>query len=353
MIERVLEAFFRHWVLILLPLFALPLDVTAWVFSTAPQYEAQAGVWVERPTYLSYSSDELTRYLPPAGAQRSRLIELMRTRSFLTAIVKGSPLEETLNSPNGGADVDQIFSRDFDVIQNGDHLLLIRFRSESSATAVGMVNAVVDEFRTRASEDRRAQAQLAISFWQGRLTDSEAALSQARTELAKFMSANPKVAITLQQNGIDAARLDPVFAELERRVEAVGRDADAARAALQAAQLDVAAATQSDALGFRVVDPTGVSSAPSRQLKKALVYPLAALVVGFAMGAVLLLLFALSDHSVRSMADLAPDTVILGVLPRLKPSGLGRIAGGHATRRALGVVAGSQPSLPAPDRRAS
>jgi hypothetical protein len=352
MIEKILEAFFRHWVLIILPLVVIPMDVVAWVFSVPPQYEAQAGVWVERPTYLAYTGDELTRYIPPATAQRNRLLELMRTRSFVTAIVAGSPLEYMLTSANGGGEMDQIFNRDFEVIQNGDHLLLIKFRSEQSQIAMRMVTAVVDEFRTRASEDRRAQAQLAISFYQARLSDSEAALSQARGELAKYLAANPKIALTLQQNGVEVARLDPTFADLQRKSDAVGRDADAARTSLQSAQLDVSAGNQSDAFGFRIVDAVGVSPSPSRQLKKLLVYPIAAVLIALVIGGSLLLLFAISDHSVRSLADLAPDAVILGILPRLKPSHITR-AGGHATRRAVGFMAGAALPVQPPDRRAS
>ncbi len=341
MIEKILEAFFRHWVLILLPLLVIPLDVAAWVFSTPPQYEAQAGVWVERPTYLSYSGEELTRYLPPATVQRNRLLELMRTRSFLSAVVSGSPLQSLLDAPDGAAELDQIFARDFDVIQNGDHLLVIRFRAEDSRVALATVKAVVDEFRARASQDRLTQAQLAISFYQARLNDSEGALSQARVELSKYLSANPKIAVTLAQNGSEVARLDPQFAELQRRLDAVQRDADSARGSLQAAQLDISAGKQSDALGFRVVDTAGVSASPSRQLRKLLVYPIAGIVVAMVLCGSLLLLFALSDHSVRSLADLAPDAVILGVMPRLKPAHLARGAGPHATRRAVGFIAGT------------
>ena len=351
MIEKILEAFFRHWLLILLPLLVIPLDVTAWVFSTPPQYEAQAGVWVERPTYLSYSGDELTRYMPPASVQRNQLLELMRTRSFLTAVVKGSPLEPLLD-PDSTADIDAIFNRDFEAIQNGDHLLVIRFRAEEAATALGAVNAVVEEFRKRASEDRRAQAQLAISFYQARSSDSDTALTTARSDLAKYLAANPKIAQMLSQN-VELARLDPQFAELQRRVESSQRDSDSARGALGAAQLDVSAGNQSDAFSFRIVDATGVSATPSRQLKKMLVYPIAALLFALVIAGSLLMLFTLSDHSVRSLADLAPDTVILGVLPRLKSSHFARLGGQHATRRAVGFVAGSAVSGQPADRRAS
>ena len=350
MIERVLEAFFRHWVLVLLPLFAVPLDVTAWVFSTPPQYEAQAGVWVERATYLSSSSDELTRYLPPASVQRGRLMELLQTRSFVNSVVKGTPLSPLAATAEGSAEIDQIFARDFDVAQNGDHFLVVHFRAVDSATALSVVNSVVEAFRTRLSDDRRLQAQLAISFYQSLLSDSQTALSSARSDLAKYLTANPKVAVTLAQNGSEVARLDPQFADLQGRVDASSRDADNARSSLQAAQLDVSAANKSDALGLQIVDPASVSAAPSRQLKKLLVYPIVGVLVGAVLAGSLLLLFTLLDHSVRSLTDLAIDTPILGTIPRFAPR-VSRLAGSNPTRRAVASVAGAP--VPGIKRRAS
>jgi hypothetical protein len=353
MIEKALEAFFRHALLIMLPAIVIPLIVVAWVFSTPPQYEAQVGVWVERPAYLSYSGDELTRYLPPALVQLNRLSELMRTRSFTSDVVKDTPLADYLRIPGGEAMLEQIFARDLDMFTNGDHLLVLRFRGEQSETTLTFLNAMVEQFKDRASADRSAQAQLAISFYQARLTDSDSTLGQARSDLAKYLDANPSVAAALTRSGLDAARLDPGFADLQRRVDSALRNDDNARGSLQAAQLDYAASVQGDALGFRVVDEAGVSPTPSRQLRKALVLPLAALIGGFVLSAGLLMLFALSDHSVRSLADLAPDSVILGVMPSMKPSRIGRRAGPDVTRRAVGFIAGAAlPGKPS-ERKAS
>jgi uncharacterized protein involved in exopolysaccharide biosynthesis len=353
MIEKVLEAFFRHVLLIVLPVVVIPMIVVAWVFSTPPQYEAQAGVWVERPAYLNYSGEELTRYLPPAKVQLDRLSELMRTRSFTTDVVKDTPLASYLRAPGGEVALDQIFARDFDIFQNGDHLLVIRFRAEESGVALSLVNAIVEQFRSRASADRSAQAQLAISFYQARLTDSDGTLGQARSDLAKYLAANPDIEAALAKSGLDVARLDPGFADLQRRVDAALRNDDGARSALQSAQFDYASSVQGDALGFRVVDAAGVSDTPSRQLKKALVYPLAAVIGGVVLSAGLLMLFALSDHSVRSLADLAPDSVILGVMPSMKPTSLARRPGPDVTRRGVGYIAGAALPLKPSERRAS
>jgi uncharacterized protein involved in exopolysaccharide biosynthesis len=352
MIEKALEAFFRHWLLIILPIVVIPLDVTAWVFATPPQYDAQTSVWVERPTYLNFGADELTRYLPPATVQRNHLGELLQTRTFLTDVVAATPLKPLLSDPAGLAELDRVFARDLDIFQTGDHLLVIQFRAEDRIVAFQMVNALVDQFRKRVALDRQTQAQLAISFYNTRLSDGNTSLTQARSELAKYLAANPAVATTLVQRGVEMARLDPGFADLQRRVDVAQGDADSARQALAAAQLDYSAGVQSDALGFRVVDPTGVSNTPSRQLKKALAYPIVALLIGIALGASIVFLLALSDHSVRSLSDLAPDMVILGVMPRMKPRNAQRHAGAHLTRRAVGFVAGAALALRSPDRRA-
>jgi capsular polysaccharide biosynthesis protein len=349
-IEKMVEAFFRHWMLVLLPIIVIPLDVTAAVLATPPQYEAQTGVWVERPTYLNFGADELTRYLPAATVQRNHLMELMRTRSFVYEVVAPTALRPLLSDPAGAAEIDQIFARDLDVVQTGDHLLVIQFRSEQQLTAVQVVNSLVDQFRKRVAQDRQVQAQLAISFYQGRQTDADTSVSQARVELAKYIAANPSIAQALRTGGVDPGILDPTFADLNRRVSTSQNDSDGARAALAAAQLDYSAGVQSDSLGFRVVDKTGVSATPSRQLRKALVYPIVALLAGVILGVALLLLLTLSDHSVRSLADLAPDMVILGVMPRLQPR-LPRHSGAHLTRRAVGFVAGGALALRAPDRK--
>jgi hypothetical protein len=344
-IEKILEAFFRHIVLILLPTVLIPLDVTASVLSMPAQYEAQAGMWVEQATYLVYSTDDLNRYLPPAYNQRNRLIELMQTRSFVGEIASKTALAPVAAGPKGDEELKQIFARDFDVGVSGDHLVTLRFRSEDRAEAISVLNTVVTGFKARAAADRYGQAEVAITFYQSRLAEAEKALSVARRALADTVANNPSLASAFNRGGADAARLDPQFAEAQRRVDVAQRDADAARSSLDRAQLDVSAGVQGLEFGFRIVDPVQASATPSRQLKKALVYPIVALLAGLVISAALLLLFALSDHSVRSLADLAPDTVILGVLPHLRPRGVARRPGPAATRRAVGFVAGASIAL--------
>jgi hypothetical protein len=354
MIERLLEAFFRHIFLIVLPLIVVPIDVAAFVLSTPAQYEATAGMWVEQATYLSYSTDDVNRYLSPSQNQKNRLLELMATKSFVGDVASRTKLAPMVSAPDGDEQLRQLFARDFEVIATGDHLLSLHFRAEDRDLAVAVLDAMVAVFKNRAASDRYGQAQVAITFYQSRLTETESELASSRAALAKYLAENPSVAATVSRVGIQVASVDAQFGEAQRRVEASQRDADNARASLDRAELDVAAGVQGLEFGFRLVDPVEASATPSRQLKKVLIYPIIALIVGVVLSASLLLLFALSDHSIRSLADFAPDTVILGVLPRLRPRGIGRRAGPDVTRRAIGYAAGSiVPSGKREERRAS
>lgn len=340
MIERLLEAFFRHAILIILPLVVIPLDVTAAVFATPSQYEAQAGMWVERATYLSYT-DDLNRYLSPAQNQKNRLMELLRTRSFVSGVAKRTSLAPLAASASGSQALDQIFARDLESVVDGDHLLVVRFRSEHQALALQVLTAVIEEFKARAAADQYAQATVAISFYESAQKEAEERLGQARDGLAKLLSANPSISTLIRSGGLDAARTDPQFAEAQRLVDTYSRNADQAGASLQRARLDVAAAVSGGELGFRLADAPGVSASPSRQIKKVIMYPIVGGLLAIVLSVALLMFFALSDHSVRSLADLAPDMVILGVLPRFRPRGIGRRLRADVTRRGVAVGAGA------------
>jgi uncharacterized protein involved in exopolysaccharide biosynthesis len=339
MIERMLEAFFRHAILIVLPLVLIPMDAAAAALSTPPQYEATAGIWVERATYLTYSQDD-NIYLSPAQNQRNRLAELLRSRTFVAGVASRTALAPLAGSEAGLRQLDQIFTRDFDAATDGDHLLVLRFRAEDRALALVSLRAVIDSFRDRVTSDLAGQGRLATEFYQARLTEAETRLSGARGTLAGVVDSKPGLAATLAKNGIDAARLDPQFAEAQRKVDQAQNDADQARASLERAQLDVSASKQGGDYGFRIADAPVVSANASRQLKKVLVYPAVGIFAAILVSAALLLFFTLSDHSIRSLATFAPDAVILGVMPHLRPKGGGRRAGAAATRRAIAYLAG-------------
>ncbi len=92
-------------------------------------------------------------------------------------------------------------------------------------------------------------------------------------------------------------------------------DFNNATAALTQAQHDAQAAAQGQQYGFQVLDPPQLPTVATPQTKKIIIYPIAALIVGLGLSAMLLVLLVASDRSVRSEADLAPGLRVLGRCP--------------------------------------
>jgi len=353
MITKFLEAFFRHKLLVLLPPVLIPLIVGPYALVTAPiYYESWAGIWVDKPQYLAYS--DFSPYSSPASQQSNRLLEVMRTRSFITDIAKRTSLAPLVGNSRGEERINSIIGTGFTMIPNGDHLLVLHFKSDTPRLAFDMLNAIIDTFRENAATDRVNQASLAISFYQGRLQTAQEELKNTTTSVRQYTAANPNLAsLNLDRAGSSEFLLppqvsDPQLADMMGKLKSDQAQVEALRAALETAQFDASAGLEGQELGFQTIDPPQLPTGPTRALRRQLVYPIAGLVAGMALSLVILVLFVAADRSVRSESDLPEGARLLGAVPQLnlKLKRLPKAARRDAMRRAIGFVAGT--ALPAP-----
>ena len=267
--RRLIEAFFRHKWLVLLPAILIPLLVVpVALVTTPPQFESRATIWVDRPTYLRYA--ERPEYLTsPAGEHGGTLGELLRTSSFRADVAKRTPLAPLTETPQGERKLEQYFKKSVFLAPNGNNLLSLRARSDSPEGARDVVQALIAAYRERAAADRQAQAQLAISFYEERL----------RTWRNDILS-------------------------------------DRIRQSLENAQYDYAVAQQSQEVAFRVVDQPNVPAERTGILTKGLVVVIVvSLVTGVTLSALTLLALARMDNSVRTVSELLPVAPVLGAVP--------------------------------------
>jgi hypothetical protein len=139
------------------------------------------------------------------------------------------------------------------------------------------------------------------------------------------------------------------MAELLRQQEIKQTEVDRLRASLEQARLDSSATLQGQEVGFQVVDAPKPPTSPTRERRKALVYPAAGVMVGLGLSGALLVLLVASDRAIHSERELSEISRVLGTVPqlRLKKSKNGK--GGTSPddfRRAIGFPAGAL--LPAP-----
>ena len=351
MIERLFEALFRHKLLLLTPPLLIPLIVAPIALMTAPSYfESVAGIWVERPTYLTYRSDDLSM-LTPAQNQAARLNEVMKTKSFLGDVAGRTSLVSMLGTSSEGRALETV-ARNTIVNTAGPHLLLLSARTNSPALSYQLVTAVVEGFKEKAASDRIEQAEVAIAFYESRLKGLEDALGKSNEALRRYvavsnqrLSAVDSAAGASARVGLPAAAADPQLSQLMRQVDLEQRDMESMRTSLERARLDVSAALEGQELGFQVMDQAQLAPRQIVERRRALVFPLAGALVGLMLSATLVVLLLAFDRSAHSEADLVSNYRVLGAIPHLRAPG-GPVRGySQGTRRAVGYVAGA---LPAP-----
>jgi hypothetical protein len=324
----------------------------AWLTASVT-YDTWAGVWVERPAYLSYKDDS-NPWTTPAQNQSALMGELLRTRAFLTDVAKRTNLAPLVGGPREDS-LQTIIGGNIATFPTGSHLLVLRYRADTPELSLQVLNAILDAFKEQVAASRVSQGGTATAFYEARLQAAEQQLARTNEALRRYVAANPRLttidptrgagATTASRLGLPPAAIDPDIAELLRRLDSDQREVDRARASLDQAQLDVSASLEGQQLGFQVVDPPQRPLA-SRNLRKRLILPAGGLAAGLGLSGLLLIVLMASDRAVRSESDLAPTVRIVGVVPRLEAKSLPGRAGPNAARRAIGFVAGT--ALPAP-----
>jgi uncharacterized protein involved in exopolysaccharide biosynthesis len=359
MITKFLEAFFRHKLLVLLPPLLIPLFVGPWALMTAPiYYESFAGVWVDKPTYLNYN-DNFSIYSSASSQQANKLSEILRTRSFMVDVAKRTSLAPLVGNPKGEDRIATILGQGFTMIPNGDHLLVLHFRADNPRLAYDSLNAIMDAFKENTADERVNQASLAISFYESRLNTAQEELKKTSTSVRQYVTANPNLRSINPDRAaagdivLPTSVTDPQLGEMMAALQTQQKQVEALRANLDSAQFDASAGLEGQEMGFQIIDPPQIATAPTRALRARLVYPIAGMVVGLGLSLVLLVLLVAGDRTVRSEVDLPVGARVLGAVPHLKlnlkklPKGQRR----DAMRRAIGFVAGT--ALPAPSTTGS
>jgi capsular polysaccharide biosynthesis protein len=356
MIGKFLEAFFRHKLLILLPIILTPLAATpAGFIVVRPYYESSSVVWVGRLTYLT-NVDDAASWLTPAQVESGRMGDLLRTRAFITEVAKKTDLAPMVGSELGDETLGTYFSRNVFVQPSGTNLVTILARSDEPKTAFQVANAVVEAYREQRATERTEQASLAISFHETRLREAQEDLAHATADIRRYVAANPRLT-TIDPNrgaastvaarmGLPPIAIDPQLAELIRRVDGEQREVDTIRSALDQARMETSAGLEGQDVSFRVIDAPRVPSSTVSQRRRLAIFPAAGLVVGLALGGGLLVALVVADRSVRGTGDLPATIRVTRVVPLLPVRRLPHATRPATTRQAIGFVAGT--ALPSP-----
>lgn len=302
--QRYLETFFRHRLLLIAPILITLFASLGLTMMHPRMYQASARVWFDSSTISGSTS--WNPYTAPADAQAASMTELLQTRTFCRQVGLRGPLASYLKTsaqafsdplskliakisgtqPSGTWSdqmlTDQVvatITQGTTVTPVGPQILSVTFSAPNPTVAAGTAQAIVDEFFDETLANRQAEAQSAVDFYQKQLAD---------------MPAPAKTDTVAQQRYDDLAQK------------------------LDAARLQLAADQQPSASGFRIVDRAQVPDRPVGIRKALLLTGVEGLAIGMTISLLLLMLLTWSDRTIRRPEDFRTlmEQSPVGVIPR-------------------------------------
>lgn len=312
--RKLLEAFFSHLWILLIPVVLAPAAVLM-LRETTPVYESQSTVWVDRSLDGAALVGDGPSWISPAQHQATALNDLLTTRRFRTGVAERAGI---LSATAPVTSVNEVVAElDMSVGALGANLVGISARSSDPQVAAKLVDAVTAEFSERfATEAARTSASEA-TYYEKQLAIAESELADREAALNAYVADNPDVADTSSGPSTDRN-----FLLLLDRVDQQRAEVSTLDATLRDIEGRLASAPQVFAAAFLVQDE---AQAPESPLPVTATDrfgpPFAALLLGVAISAAYLYALYRMDHTVRSAEDVVELGVpFLGSVPELHPA---------------------------------
>lgn len=193
---RILETYFRHRWLYLLPLVLMIAAAAVYFLTKKPVYSAEGVLYVQTDTLLSTLTSVRQSdfsWVSPAQATSTEIGELLQTDAFVRSIIQHTQLENEMN--RGSVVVDEIIDGVRRVIWTsplGNNQVLVMAEHEDPTVAYEMVNALIESYLFWRVNTDVKDSVVAISFLTELISSYESELESARNQLQTYLEAHPE-----------------------------------------------------------------------------------------------------------------------------------------------------------------
>lgn len=291
------EILFRHRLRFLILIFVLPAELALACVFLFPHQTATTALWVDTPAYIqiSPSVQGWNQYLTPAQNTVDALDQLRGTHSFVNTLTAKLDLLNTFRDRSERDSVMATAATDIVIVADGSHLVALTYTCPRQPICTNVLLAIEQIYRQWLDDQQTAQANVAIKFYTGQLSDAQAKLTADQTALSNYLGAHPNIKAS------DAAVV-PQLDLLVRNVDSDQLQVADLQQKLDDTKLTDAAVNQTDSTVLKVIDPPRtvggkLSSLPRKQM-------LIAGAAGLALAVVVLVFMAWSDRTVREARDL-------------------------------------------------
>lgn len=301
-ILRLLESYFRHRWLYLLPIVLMTAAAIAYYLMIKPVFIARGVFYVQQESLLTSITslrDAGYTWETPAQNTSGEFSELLQTDAFVRSVIERTALEEEMSK--GTEIVEETIEN---VRENvwlstlGDNQIRVQARHESPILAQQLVAATFDTFLQWKINADRNEGQVAADFLVGLVADYKVELDNARQTLNEYLIAHPEP-IRGDRPAIEELEIRRLESEItlaqDRYSSALDKDEDA--------RLSVAQAANAIRQTYFLIDAPEIPTEPGTSLKEIVINMLIFVVVGMILSIVGIVGGALLDRTLRFPID--------------------------------------------------
>lgn len=321
-ILRILESYFRHRFLYLLPIVVMSMFSVLYFMTAKPVYVAGGVVYVQQESLLSALNavtPESFIWVTPAELKSQELIDLLNTDAFVRAVIQGTDLEGLMSM--GPSVVDETLYQvrnSISVQPAGDNQLFVRAENENPIVAYQLVNSVIENHIQWQISFKRNESESAQTFFDSLIEIYQVELGTARSAMEAFLLERPEP-IRGDRPAIEQLQIERLQSSIElastRYASALDKEENA--------QLAMAQVESNVRQTYFLIDAPIIPSEPYTTLRETVMNMAIFVIVGVMFSAGIIVLSALMDRSIRFPIDIryTLELPVLTQIPELIPVG--------------------------------
>jgi len=241
---RILEGYFRHRWLYLLPIVLMSAVAGAYLYLATPLYLADGTMYVRKESLLASLNqvrDDGYGWNTAATVAVTDLQELVRTEAFVRAVINETDLKGEMADPvRAGELIDQYRNR-LTVAAMGENLMRFGITHSRPQVAQQLADATIRVYKAWKLNVDRQESAVAQAFFTDLISPLQKELDEARATLDDYLTKNsdPVRGERPLAEQLQIQRYQEVIASVNKRLQDAIAKEEAARLALSQAESDV------------------------------------------------------------------------------------------------------------------
>lgn len=303
-VGRIIETYFRHRWLNILPILLMLIAGVLYLVFGPVEYKSSGVFYVQGDSILESIAGTGSQaidfdFRSPSQKTAEELNELLKTNNFLVTIISQTVLREQLENPEIPVlETLEEVREGIQITGQGKNQVYIDVRWEDPETAFQLSDAIVNTYLQWLIQNDRQDSDSALQFFEELLPEYQNARIASQQEVEQFLRDHPEP-IRGDRPALEQYRLERLQANYQvaeqRYNETLGK--------LDNAKLNVALAESSIRQNYRLLDEPKVPEEPEQTLTDIAIEMAIFITVGLVLSVLLVLGSTLLDKSLRFPID--------------------------------------------------